>query len=91
MEAPPPPPAAAVADASSLAALVTVVVTTSPAQINPSTELIEQVLHSLACHAPALAACRVLIVCDGFRLVPAKNTFRAGRVTEAAALAAART
>jgi len=69
---------------SSLAASLTVIITTSAAPSNPSTELIEQVLASLECHARALAECKMLIVCDGTR-ASAKNLFRSGRVDEPAA------
>lgn len=68
--------------AESLASLCTVIITTSVCKVHPSTELLTQVLDSLAHHAPALAGCRMIIVCDGCKHSE-KNLYRACRVDEA--------
>ena len=54
--------------ATDFRAQLTVVIMTSSAPSNPITELIEQVLASLVAHAMELAACAILIVCDGCHL-----------------------
>mmetsp|Transcript_37448 Transcript_37448/g.116455 ORF Transcript_37448/g.116455 Transcript_37448/m.116455 type:complete len:340 (+) Transcript_37448:47-1066(+) len=68
---------------ASLSELVTVVVTTSPSPVQPSTELIEQVLRSMVVHAPALSDARVIAVCDGCK-TSEKNMWRSGRVNDEA-------
>ena len=68
-----------------LSRVCTTIITTSPAPSHPSIDLIEQVLRSIAFHAPGLAACRTIIVCDGFKLVEGKCNFRGARVDDAAA------
>ena len=68
-----------------LSRVCTTIITTSPAPSHPSTDLIEQVLRSIALHSPGLAACRTIIVCDGFKLVEGKCNFRSARVDESAA------
>ena len=72
-----PPPTAlprCCADASSspataafLAQHLTVIVNTSPCAAHPSTRVLEETCASLAL-APGLAACRLLLVFDGFKL-----------------------
>ena len=72
-----------------LADAVTAIITTSPAPSHPSTELIKGVLDSIAKHAPSLASCRTIIVCDGIKQVPesGKVNFRAAKVDQAGAQA----
>lgn len=66
---------------ASCAELCTVITTTSPTPSNPSRELIEETLRSLAEHAPELSACRNIIVCDDYRVGPVAK-YRSGVVTE---------
>ena len=55
------------ATAAFLAQHLTVVVNTSPCSAHPSTRMLEETCASLAL-APGLAACRLLLVFDGFKL-----------------------
>ena len=55
------------AAAAFLAQQLTVVVNTSPCSAHPSTRMLEETCASLAL-APGLAACRLLLVFDGFKL-----------------------
>lgn len=50
---------------TTLADAVTIILTTSPAPIHPSTEILDNVLASLAHHSPALKRCRLIVTCDG--------------------------
>ena len=79
---PPAAPASSPSRASTraLSDLTTVVLTTSPSPVHPSTEHVEKVFDSIATHAPCLAGCRTIVVCDGV-LVRDKSKFRSGRVT----------
>ena len=70
---------AASAPSVPLAELLTTIITTSPSPVHPSSELIMQVIDSMEHHAPALAACRTIIVCDGCN-VHAKCKYRSGMV-----------
>ena len=74
---------AASAPSVPLAELLTMIITTSPSPVHPSCELIMQVIDSMDHHAPALAACRTIIVCDGCN-VHAKCKYRSGMVDPAA-------
>ena len=66
-----------------LAELLTTIITTSPSPVHPSSELIMQVIDSMDHHAPSLAGCRTIIVCDGCN-VHAKCKYRSGMVDPAA-------
>ena len=61
---------------------LTIILTTSPAPIQPSTTILDQVLQSLAHYAPELQRCRLLITCDGCNDVRPgqKVKFRSGIV-----------
>ncbi|CAL57244.1 hypothetical protein OT_ostta12g01480 [Ostreococcus tauri] len=60
---------------------VTVVLTTSPCRIHPNTALVEEVVGSIrACGGDALRQCRLILVCDGYK-VRARDKFRSGAVS----------
>ena len=67
------------ATATFLAQQLTVIVNTSPCAAHPCTRMLEETCASLAL-APGLAACRLLIVCDGYKLRDRLRVKR-GRVT----------
>ena len=66
-----------------LSSLLTMIITTSPSPVHPSCELILQVIDSMEHHAPALSACRTIIVCDGCN-VHGRCKYRSGMVDAAA-------
>lgn len=63
---------------------MTVVITTSPVPSNPSTMMIQAVINSFR-RVDGLKDCPLIIVCDGFRFSE-KSTWKAGKVTEDAAM-----
>ena len=66
----------------SLAARLTIIVVTSPLPRHPCIALLELVVASLHRHIPGAAACRILIVADGYSLVDADTTprFKKGKI-----------
>jgi hypothetical protein len=69
-------PAAAVAE------LLTVVITTSAVVSNPATDMIEEVVDSFR-NVPGLAACRLIIFCDGYKTQKDGAKWRPGHVCAA--------
>mmetsp|Transcript_126282 Transcript_126282/g.252294 ORF Transcript_126282/g.252294 Transcript_126282/m.252294 type:complete len:446 (-) Transcript_126282:39-1376(-) len=65
-------------------ARMSVLITTSPVPSNPSTMMLEAVLGSFS-RVEGLVECPLVIVCDGYRYSQ-KSTWKAGRVTDDAAL-----
>ena len=59
---------------------LTVILCTSPVKTNPSTALIEETVGSMRHHAPALAECPTLVLCDGYKVRDAPK-YRSGQVT----------
>jgi len=59
---------------------LTIILCTSPTKTNPSTALIEETVGSMRRYAPALAECRVLISCDGYK-IREQPRYRSGQVT----------
>jgi hypothetical protein len=59
---------------------LTIILCTSPTKTNPSTALIEETVGSMRRYAPALADCRVLISCDGYK-IREQPRYRSGQVT----------
>ena len=57
------------ADQTELSQLLTIIVVTSPVISNPSCELMENVLASLALLGNSIEHCKRIIVCDGYKLV----------------------
>ena len=71
------------AEAAELAEVVTMILTTSPIPTCPAIDMISITLDSIY-RNPQLARIRLLLVCDGCKLLTkdgAKNAYRAGRVT----------
>ena len=64
---------------------LSVLITTSPVPSNPLTDMLEQVIASLAT-VPQLAACPLVLVCDGYKAAKA-STWKAGRVDDMGAAA----
>jgi len=60
--------------------LLTLVLNTSPAPCHPSVALLEETVASLWHHAPALRACRLLLVADGTKSPGDSYRLKAGRV-----------
>jgi hypothetical protein len=68
------------AEAAELAAVVTMVLTTSPVPTCPAIDMVSITLDSIY-RNPQLRGVRLLLVCDGTKVVESANAYRSGKVT----------
>ena len=67
-------------EAKQIGAVVTMILTTSPVPTNPAISMISLTLDSIY-RNPQLKYVRLLLVCDGTKLVSKRSAFRSGKVT----------
>ena len=67
-------------EADEVASVVTMILTTSPIPTCPAIDMISITLDSIY-RNPQLRKVKLLLVCDGSKVVAKKNAYRSGRVT----------